>query len=199
MFGLFNKKEKQEVIERSKRPILESLVYFRAMGFFEKEKNLSDKDLVEKLMSEDKDMPFAMLMEGDNITDLDLLMSDESRVWFNDLEDDSDNAYANFVKDLGKISRGGFRPGNVSEEWKDNDSLVEIRFTVGGKEFVHSIRDPIGWLDPSMLRVVNEAIKNNGYQFEVHVPEDQFAFIVALTGNEKKKLEEERGWKFADF
>jgi hypothetical protein len=45
--------------------------------------------------------------------------------------------------------------------------------------------------------LINSLIRDSGIRLELYAPFDQTGFIVALTASEKKRLEKERGWRFA--
>ncbi|WP_128567244.1 hypothetical protein [Methanocella paludicola] len=174
--------------------------YFRAMGFFSKYSGLSDEDMAARLMDDvcrEWDEPCPSGAEKDpQLADVYLLTTDRERVWHGDLEFvyPGENAYVQFLNELAAISRGAFRPLDVSEKWKGERGPVDVEFTAGGRrfKFVHGGGD---MLDPAIVRTVNEAIKESGVRFEVCDNLGMPNFIVALTSDERARLAA-RGWKF---
>ena len=102
---------------------------------------------------------------------------------------------------MGFISRGAFSPDNIEETWESEKGPIWVSFTLNGTQHrIHPeyLNPGPDFIDVSILRDINRLIVGTGYQFEVQdaLDEDQAAFIVVLTADEKEKLERERGWRF---
>ncbi len=174
--------------------------FFRNMGFFASRQGLSDEDLALSLMDDVTrhwDEPYPSGAEKDpQLADMYLLSTDAERVRCGDLESvyPGENAYVRFLDGIAAISRGAFRPLDTTEQWKSERGRVDVRFTVGGKEytFVHKGGD---MLDPSITRMVNDAIKDTGIGFAVCDNFGMPSFILALNRDEIARLAE-RGWSF---
>ncbi len=174
--------------------------FFRGMGFFAKHSELSDKELALRLKDEvtrQWDEPWPPGAEKNPQTaDMCLLSTDEERVWHADLESvyPGENAYVRFLDGIAVVSRGAFKPQGITEQWKGERGPVEVRFTVDGTSytFVHKGGD---MLDPSLLNVVNGAIKQSGVAFAACDNFGMPSFILALKRDEMARLAA-RGWEF---
>ncbi len=178
----------------------DSARYFRAMGFFSKYSGMSNDEFASHLIEDVCrlwDEPCPPGAEKDpQLADMYLLTTDRERVWHGDLEFvyPGENAYVQFLNELAAISRGAFRPLDVSEQWKGEREPVDVEFISGGRKykFVHRGGD---MLDPAIVRTVNDAVKDTGVRFEVCDNLGMPNFMVALKPDEKARLAE-RGWKF---
>ncbi len=174
--------------------------YFRPMGFFSKYSQFPDEAVALRL-KEDVcrlwDEPYPPGSERHaQVADMYLLSTDAERVWCADLECvcPGENAYPQFLDEIAVISRGAFRPRDITEKWKGERGPAEVSFTAGGKRytFIHKGGD---MLDPSIIRTVNGAIADSGTGFVVC---DNFGmpnFVLALS-REERALLAARGWKF---
>ncbi len=174
--------------------------FFRTMGFFPKYSGLTYEDLALRLkedVNRQWDEPWPPGAEEDpQKADMYLLSTDPERVWCADLECvyPGENAYPKFLDGIAAISRGAFRPRDITEQWKGERGPVEVRFTVDAKRytFIHKGGD---MLDPSVIRVVNDAIKQSGTMFAACDNFGMPGFILALSRDEKAQLAA-RGWRF---
>jgi hypothetical protein len=53
------------------------------------------------------------------------------------------------------------------------------------------------YIDLGIWSEINQIIGTTGMRFELYEPFDQTAFVVALSADEKRRLQKERGWNFA--
>ncbi len=174
--------------------------FFRGMGFFAKYAGSSDEELALRLrddVSRHWDEPCPPGAEKDpQLADMYLLSTDQDRVWCADLECvyPAEHAYVRFLDGLAAISMGVFRPRDVTEQWSGERGPAEVGFTVGGKRytFTHKGGD---MLDPSVIRMINGAIKDTGIGFVVCDNFGMPSFILALKQDEMTHLAG-RGWKF---
>jgi hypothetical protein len=179
--------------------LLESVRYFRPLGFFKKYHFLSDEELVSELHQ--------IGWNGEptpsyGVTDLSLLVIDHEVVWWRDTEAEvfmGNNVYVRVLQEWRAISRQTFLPEHIEEVWGSKDGPIEIGFSHKRKQVkIHA--ESIGdYLDLRILSQINELIRDSGVQFEAYEAFDQSAFIIALTAVERQKLETERGWRFERF
>lgn len=131
--------------------------------------------------------------------DLYLLTTDRSRVWHGDLEfvyPGTTQTLVETLTDWRRISRGAFEPTDISETWQDERGPVAIDFTLNGtrQQLIHRGGD---MLDPvHLLAAVNRMIADSGQQFVVCDALGMPNFIVALTDDEKARIQYERRWGF---
>jgi hypothetical protein len=132
--------------------------------------------------------------------DLILLGLDGKRVWWGDTEADvcrENGVYVRTLKKWSAISRGAFMPEDIQEFWKRDEGPIKITFTHKSRLCKLHPRHLGDFIDVGVLAEVNEIIEDTGIQFAVYDTRDQFAFVVALTDDEREKLQRERGWRFA--
>ena len=136
-------------------------------------------------------------------TDMLVVASDSSRVWWRDLDQvgSNRNAYATMLQRWSEISRGAFNPENIQESWGKPGESIFVSFSLNGGEhlFIHltsydDLLDTVG-----MRAFVNPLIEQTGIQFEIvdlhHTPN----IVIALSSGEREQLERERGWRFAEL
>lgn len=177
--------------------ILESVKYFRSLGFFEQLKNLTDQQLARKIKSRILKEDASFDPKGE-FSDIYLLEWDNKRVWFQDLEADVDEynkVYTKTLKRWAEISRGAFTPKDIKETWKTESGPIYVDFVLNGKKQQLKPKDLGDWFDISILNQINRVIKNTGYQFEMYAGYD-LAFVLVLKPEEKRKLQFQRGWEF---
>lgn len=179
--------------------VIESLHYFRALGFFAADEALSDEELAGRLQknnAEEWGMPVA---PPDSQADLMLLRLDAERVWWEDTEADvceGNGVYVDTLRAWGRISRGAFSPTDIDERWNSGRGPIRVSFKHRNRtEELHPDYCD-DYLDMTLLDDINRMIHPAGYVFSTYFPFDQTAFVVVLTENEKKRLERERKWEF---
>jgi hypothetical protein len=199
--------------------ILEAVRYYRRLGFFSQYSDLSDEALAEQLEAlvegewaerftasqselRIEDEWSEMLRSPDDVpyADLTLLRTDGTRVWWEDTEADvcaANRVYTETLRAWAGISRGAFSPQEITETWESEEGPITVRFTLDGHERVLHPEYADDWLDQRIVVPINRWIRKSGYAFEMYDAFDQTAFVVVLTPEEKRKLEQERGWRFA--
>lgn len=178
--------------------LIRSVKYFRSLGFFAEHTGLSDEQLAAHLTDAAKER-HGVINPGDELADLMLLSLDQQRVWWEDTEADvcaENKVYAETLRAWSAISRGTFAPENIVETWKTERGPVLVEFNFKGKPAALHPSYMDDYIDINILQSVNRLVVDTGIQFRLHAIFDQTAFIVALTLDEKKKLEKERGWRF---
>jgi hypothetical protein len=177
---------------------LEAIRYFRAFGFFE-DYHISDDELGEaiKLYWQGDWNDFLAGVSESPSADQLLLIADTQRVWWHDLEGVYRGAdyYISALNDWAAISRGQFRPTQIEEGWRSDNSPVEVTFAMNGKRytFVHRSGD---FLDHGILKLINQALARTPFRYEVANDYGDSNWIVVLEQDEKKRLMVERGWHF---
>ena len=174
--------------------------FFRPLGFFKEYQHLSSSHLAAVLIE------MLRLEMGDNfdpcdpLADLFLLKFDEDRVWWDDTEADvcSENqVYRKTLEEWSRISLGAFLPTEIQEKWQGQAGPVEISLKLNKLPVTLHPRYMDDYLDIGILAGINAAIRQTDIQFAVHEIFDQTAFILALAMDDKRRLQEERGWRFA--
>lgn len=134
--------------------------------------------------------------------DLLVAAEDLERVWWEPLEQigPHNEGYVRALRRWSEISRGAFMPRNIRESWGDEWEPVLVSFELDGKaELFTHITGYNHQIDTEALRdFLNPLIAASGVQFEIvdlhHIPN----IIVALRPEERRRLESERGWRFAE-
>jgi hypothetical protein len=124
---------------------------------------------------------------------------DDERVWWGDLEADVDptnKVYETTLEAWAGISRGAFAPSGITETWASTTGPVTVSFTLNGKPETLNPAYLDDWIDPTIITRINELIASSGKQFELYRAFDQTLFLTALTAEEKRALERDRGWCF---
>lgn len=207
--------------------LIDSIRYFRELGFFAPFRELSDERLADQLCAasgwelpeedaalptdeEESDDPDEELVRWLNrprpdVKDLALLSLDASRLWWEDGERDIAPGYEEYTRVIaawGRISRGAFRPTDIREVWDKPDQWpdckVEVAFSLNGLPRVLRPWDGYGWLDFGLLNDINALIAPCGCQFEMWDTGDQTTCLVVLTAEEKQRLITEREWQFEE-
>lgn len=178
---------------------LDVIQYFRAFGFFESHRQLSDHELGEMIKSHwygDWEQFLAGVSDRPSADQL-LLVADTQRVWWHDLEGvyRGANFYPNVLNEWAVISRGQFIPEQTQETWQGEDGPVEVNFVLNGHRhtFVHQSGD---FLDHGILGLINQALANIPFRYEVATDFGDSNWIAMLNQAEKKRLVTERGWHF---
>ncbi len=136
------------------------------------------------------------------LADMVLLLGDESRVWWRDLERviAGGDAYVSTLHEWAAISCGAFAPEDIVEQWHSQDGPAEILFTFRGQRHrVHhpNLRDD--YLSMQILRDINRLIAESGYQFAVCDNLGLPNWVVVLKREEMTLLRSERGWSFLSY
>jgi len=180
--------------------LLQTIKYFRSVGFFEKHSRLSDHELATMLTQWREEQWSEGYDPSSKLSELSLLSWDEDRVWWKDTEADvcsGRTVYKKTIKEWGNISRGAFLPESIQETWKSEEGPVEISFTHDGRLIILHPEYLEDYIDLGLLVQINALISDTGLQFELYKPFDQTGFVLVLTADEKGRLQTERGWRFA--
>jgi len=198
--------------------MIEAVRYYRGLDFFSQYSDLSDEALAERLVTVIEDEwgqtftadpggPRVVDEWGETISspdsvpfaDLSLLRADSTRVWWEDTEADvckRNQVYVETLRAWADISRGAFSPQNIIEAWEDEAGPVSVTFMLDGVERRLQPEYLDDYIDMGIVVPINGWIRKTGYAIELYEAFDQTAFVVVLTPDEKRKLEQERSWRF---
>jgi hypothetical protein len=184
--------------------LITSVRYFQTFGFYADHLNLTDDALVDAIREAvhrhwDGPLPPETVARDTHQADMVLLLGDESRVWWRDLEGvfASEKAYVTTLTEWAAISRGAFAPQGVVERWHSEDGPADIEFMLGGRRHRVShpnIRDD--YLNITIISDINRLIADSGFHFAVCDNLGLPNWVVALTDAEEIRLSRERGWSF---
>ncbi len=187
--------------------VVDSIRFFREMGFFIEFDNLSDEEIIAEILDvwgSDDLGDIVSSKEPKPERDCTILAADRSRVWAMSLEGvlRGADAYVELIHEWAAISRGVFTPKSVRETWpKVEGDPVHIMFAVETQEYLFVHKN--GWddyIDTNILRVINQSIAHTPYRFEgCRNCIDICRCILVLTAKEKAKLMHERDWMFCDW
>lgn len=174
--------------------------FYRGMGFFAKDSQLSDSELGLKLSKACEQKYEAPLRPRGRPYGIDdLLALDEARVWEAEIEsfyEAHENAYAEAIKALGAISRAAFNPEEVRETWSEDSDSVAVSYKCGGKDYRIESATSQSWIEiGQLLTYLNRALEGSGCRFE-SVSSISHVRVLVLTPDENRRLERERGWHF---
>jgi hypothetical protein len=177
--------------------------YYRELGFFESERQQSDRELVEAIQTAHKKEWDEPISNDDPVADVLLLEFDTSRVWWQDLEADvlpGNAIYVDVFREWRRISRGAFQPTPIRERWHGEEGPVDVEFELNGKRVRLRPKWLHAWIDLNLLCRINRLIQETGFRYEALADEElgQTAFVVVLTEEEARRLESERGWEFEE-
>jgi hypothetical protein len=116
--------------------------------------------------------------------DADLLRYDTSRVWSEDMEADvcaGNDVYVWVLREWARISRGCFRPEDITETWETDEGPITVTFAIDGVRCTWHPAFDGDWIDPHLLEWVNEVIAPTGCEFECLSGEGQDILVFALS------------------
>src|SRR5437868_2921829 len=106
---------------KPERWLLESVRFFRQLGFFARHSALPDEALARMLDASHREEWGVPLDGAGDLADLQLLKWDEDRVWWEDIEADicdGNQVYIEVLQAWSRISRGAFLPARIQERWE---------------------------------------------------------------------------------
>lgn len=184
--------------------LITSIRYFQTLGFYTAYLGLPDERLLDATRRAvswhiDEPLPPTEVARDLQRADLVLLLGDQSRVWWRDLEGvlPGENFYVVTLTEWAAISRGAFAPREIVERWQSDEGPADIEFTLGNQRHRvrHSnLRDD--FLNITIISDINRLIADSGYQFAVCDNLGMPNWVVALTRSEATSLARDRGWSF---
>lgn len=182
--------------------LVQSIAFFRELHFFQQFAHLSNEALASELLRKWQEMFDTPLDLSRPYTDLDIVMWDTERVWWEDLEADvcaGNDIYIETLERWGKISRGSLQPLHIRERWASATGPIRVDFEHQGQHLIVHPAYLDDYIDINILPPINRAMQQSGIELVVYKPFDQTAFVVALTSEERRALEFRRGWQFAEL
>lgn len=156
---------------------------FKELGFFI---NLGEQEVLNKYKAENGDY-----VTPPEYSDLRLLKFDQSRIWWEDTEADvynGANRYVEVLDQWSKISQGSFQPKDINEVWESDHGPITVSFKLDGQIYQITPEYYEDYLDTTVLRKINDIIKNSGYQFKQLETDDQTAFILVVATSEIDRI-----------
>jgi hypothetical protein len=170
------------------------VAFYRGLGFFAALRDLSDRDLAERLAArhEDEwDEPLPPPASLPPMPDILVMTKDPDRAWWLDLECDAlpaNDVYVDALRRLERISNGKFAPEDPQEIWEADESHATVSFALGATRHEIPVRSGDGWFDAALVSRVNDLIAGNRGAFCVVTPGDQTVVILYLTDEERTLL-----------
>ena len=176
--------------------------FYRELGFFAREP--SDERVAEAL----RERADALYEERQSLRlpqwypEVGLLSKDEDRVWWGHLEADvgaGSRSYAEALETWGRISRGKFRPREITETWEGEQGPVHLRFLLDGRAEELTPRFLDDYLDTGILVDINRIIGDPALKFWMFDDGGFFVedvVVAVLTEAERERIERERGLRF---
>lgn len=199
--------------------MVSSLKFYIDNGFYESLKDLSTEKLLDSILRWrcayllDQTITEAAIVSNPRTwiykrefspihqnAEIHLVRYDKNRVWWEQYEYDiieGNQGYVKLLTEWSKISRGAFSPSEISEDWKSENGPLEVSFLLNKKKKALKPEVQNDWLDANIIKNINEMIKETGFQFYIYELTDSTLFVICLTKEEKKKLEDEKHWTFA--
>jgi hypothetical protein len=191
---------------------LAGVSFYRELGFFARQRDLSDEELLAALEEWHEDECGCEPDERDDMHDhfdAFLLEFDQDRVlglsaehpsaW---VEDDVDPLYSTTFADLARISRNAFHPSEVAEALLADDRL-RVDFVVDserGSLEVWTAGKGSDWLDPpALFDFVAPHFSAAGYALCAPDWSDEVWTLVALTEDERSKIASVRDVQFVPY
>lgn len=184
--------------------LLDCARFYRGLGFFAKHTALTDEQLADELERIRRE-EWEWHLDPDRIEDqLTLASWDKDRVWWEDAYEwlgDLETMYTDALRGWARISRGAFRPTDITEAWAGGEGPVTVEFSMDGVRY--RLAPKIGEataesLDTNILAGVNGLIAPSGTRFVAVDTTDQTTCLVVVTPAEREALAR-RGWPFEDW
>lgn len=180
--------------------VVEAVAALRRVGFFAADLR-SDHDLAAHLAAEHEELCGEPLERPGPALDWRVAAYDEARVWWEDTEADvlaGNDAYRQVIPAWAAVSRGAFAPEEVTEVWETPQGPVRVEVSLAGRRHTLSPRVVDDYYDLGVVTQINDLLELGSPRFAVVEQFDQTAVVLALTDDERRFLETERGWRFAE-
>ena len=114
---------------------------------------------------------------------------------FGDFLAPGNEAYVASLEALANISRGIFKPDNITESWDTPDGPIRLHFDFEGQSRELKMETWGGAFDFRILLQLNSLLAKTEYRFEM-APMDDILFVTVLKAEEKSSLERDRDLSF---
>ena len=182
--------------------IVESVEFFRQLGFFGQWRNLPTEKLICKLEQLQEESGLARYQPMGKTADFDLIAWDKKKVWYLDADAlvlPQNEAYVQALQELAAISRKQLSLTFVQEEWEGEEGPIRVHFTNKRKQYEFYPRYHETYFDYGTLAYLNTFVEDRKFRFELcgDILENPIALF--LHKEEKELLSVKRGWKFKNF
>jgi hypothetical protein len=106
-------------------------------------------------------------------------------------------SYVNILKKLSEITGGIFQPTDISDIVDGERKQAGVSFVYKGQKYSFVLKLNDDWADISLLPKLNQVLRGASKQFYLYKQFDQTAFVVFISPEQKRRLEEEKEWEFA--
>jgi hypothetical protein len=181
--------------------VVELVRYYRPFGFFTQWPGASDAQVADEVSALYRATYRRDMSAEEDIEDQYILALDKDRVWWEDNEADmveGDDFYVQMVHDLGRISRGAFRPEGITERWDDTFGPIHVAFRADGTEHAIELDHGSGWIDYKLVDYIERLIEPFGLRLIGLDTGDQTVMLVALNTGEYERLQRGRPELFDD-
>jgi hypothetical protein len=149
--------------------------YFEGLGFYMEYLDLPDEALLDAIREAvrwqwDEPLPPEEVSHDLQLADMVLLLGDQSRLWWRDLEGvfAGEEFYVTSLTEWSAISRGAFVPEQIIERWHSDDGPADIEFMVGSQRcMVTHPNQRDEFLNIAIISQINRFISESGYHFGV--------------------------------
>jgi hypothetical protein len=184
--------------------LITSARYFQGLGFYMEYLHLPDDALLYAIQEAvrwdwDGPLPPEEVSRDLQLADMVLLLGDQSRVWWRDLEGvfAGEEFYVTSLTEWAAISRGAFALEQIIERWHSDDGPADIEFILGSQRCVVTHPDQRDdSLNIAIISDINRLISDSGYHFAVCDNLGMPNWVVALTCEEEDSLRRDRAWSF---
>lgn len=180
----------------------DALDFYQPLGFFSHLKG-EQRAVIRALNKSLVEISTEPITEDDLMTpefDLFFLSLDPTRslysvMDFGDYLAEGNEAYVSSLEALAAISRGVFKPENITESWDTPDGPIRLHFDYADKPREIKVETWGGAFDFKILLQLNHLLAGTEYRFEM-APLDEILFVTFLKAEEKSSLERDRDLAF---
>jgi hypothetical protein len=184
----------------------------KGLGFYTEYLYLPDDALLDAIRQAvrwhwDEPLPPQEVSRDLQLADMVLLLGDQSRVWWRDLEGvfagedfSGEDFYVTSLTEWSAISRGAFSPTQIIERWHSDDGPADIEFMLGSQRcMVTHPNQRDDFLNIAIISEINRLITESGYHFAVCDNLGMANWVVALRCEEEDSLRRDRAWSFLEL
>lgn len=176
--------------------LLEQLRALRSLDFFKADRELSDEELRDKILADMEE--WGEDLTQFRVTPCYVAQYDPERVFYQDMEEDlclEESGWIEIIQNWASISRGVFKPENITAKMNEYEKSVDIEFDHGTKHHTTKFKLDGDWLDPGILTRFDEFVEEAGYMYMTEGSDHgQCCFVVVVNDQERRRLRE-LGWK----
>jgi hypothetical protein len=113
-----------------------------------------------------------------------------------------EDPYAELLREFSVISRGVFKPQNITDEFPSSlkNKKALVKFTINEKEYSMELPPETDWVESAFFDLVNQALADNKVNGKFHdlYTGDQIASIIFLTAEQAEYLRTNKLLLFGD-